>query len=396
MFGAKRTFVLLAVLLAMAAGAHAQQTAFHVEEATIDDVHRTIREGRITCKGLVEIYLKRAKAYNGVSNELVTKDGEAIPPAPGVVRAGAPLKFPTQTVAISTLLPNFDQYAGPPIEFGRMEATASDPSVQQQFGMTVGIPNAGQLNALGTINIRGERSVTCKGDRDRRPADGPLPPGSPAVCEEFRKQPDALERAAALDAQYGRNPDLQKLPMYCVVFTFKDSYDAKDMRSTGGADANYDIDFPARDQTLVAQLREKGAIIYAKTANTEYNGRPVPAIRGGAGAERGANRSTKVFVSVQGYQRSSWAGTPSDGYDTTSAASLGSSSGSGVSVSANLATCSLCEETSMSCRGPSNHNAVALILPHKSLISFLGGSIGADIYLDRAGIMCRRSEERRV
>ena len=43
----------------------------------------------------------------------------------------------------------------------------------------------------------------------------------------------------------------------------------------------------------------------------------------------------------------------------------------------------------MSCRGPSNHNAVALILPHKSLISFLGGAIGADIYLDRAGIMCR-------
>ena len=221
---------------------------------------------------------------------MVTKDGAAIPSAPGVVRAGSPLKFPTQTVAISTLLPNFDQYAGPPIEFGRMEPTASDPTVQQQFGMTIGIPNAGQLNALGTLNIRGERSVTCKGDRDRRPSDGPLPPGSPAVCEEFRKQPDALERAAELDAQYGRNPDLAKMPMYCVVFSFKDSYDTKDMRSTGGADANYDIDFPARDQTLVAQLREKGAIIYAKTANTEYNGRPVPAIRGGAGGERGTNR----------------------------------------------------------------------------------------------------------
>ena len=389
MFGAKRTFVLLAVLLAMAAGAHAQQTAFHVEEATIDDVHRTIREGRITCKGLVEIYLKRAKAYNGVSNELVTKDGEAIPPAPGVVRAGAPLKFPTQTVAISTLLPNFDQYAGPPIEFGRMEATASDPTVQQQFGMTIGIPNAGQLNALGTINIRGERSVTCKGDRDRRPSDGPLPPGSPAVCEEFRKQPDALERAAELDAQYGSNPDLAKMPMYCVAFSFKDAFDTKDMRSTGAGDARYDIDFPARDQTLVAQLRKKGAIIYAKTANTEYNGRPVPSIRGGAGRERGTNRPVKVFVSVQGYQRSSWSGNPSDVYDTTRAASLGSSSGSGVSVSANLATCSICEETSLSCRGPSNHNAVALILPQKSLISFLGGAIGADIYLDRAGIMCR-------
>jgi amidase len=389
MFRSKRAFFLLAVMLAAAGAAPSQRVGFHLEEATIDDVHRSIRAGQITCKGLIQLYINRAKAYNGVSNVLVTKDGEPIPLAPGIVRAGLPLKFPTQTVAISTLLPNFDQYAGPPIEFGRMESTASDPTVQQQFGMTIGISSAGQLNALGTINIRGERSVTCKGDRDRRPADGPLPPDSPAVCEQFRKQPDALERAAELDAQYGRLPDLAKMPMYCVAFSFKDAYDTKDMRSTGGADARYDIDFPARDQTLVEQLREKGAIIYAKTANTEYNGRPVPSIRGGAGAERGTNKPVKVFVSTQGYQRSSWAGNPSDVYDTTRAASLGSSSGSGVSVSANLATCSICEETSLSCRGPSNHNAVALILPHKALISFLGGAIGADIYLDRAGIMCR-------
>jgi amidase len=386
---ANRALFLLAAILAAAQAASSQQSPFHLQETTIDDLHRAIRNGQITCKGVVQLYLNRAKAYDGVADVLVTKDGAPIPPAPGVVRAGSPLKFPTQTVALSTLLPDFDQYAGAPIEFGRMEPTASDPSVQQQYGMTVGIPHAGQLNALGTLNLRGERSVTCKGDSDRRPSDGPLPPGSPAVCEEFRKQPDALERAAELDAQYGRNPDLAKLPVYCVVFSFKDSYDVKDMRSTGGADANYDIDFPARDQTLVAQLREKGAIIYAKTANTEYNGRPVPAIRGGSGGERGTNRPTKVFVSVQGYQRSTWAGNPSDVYDTTRAASLGSSSGSGVSVSANLVTCSICEETSMSCRGPSNHNSVALILPHKSLISFLGGSIGADIYLDRAGIMCR-------
>ena len=386
-FGAGPAFFLFAAMLAAAGSARAQQ--FHLQEGTIDDIHRAIRSGQITCKGLVQLYLNRAKAYNGVADVLVTKDGAPIPAAPGVVRAGSPLKFPTQTIAISTLLPDFDQYAGPPIEFGRMEPTASDPSVQQQYGMTIGMPNAGQLNALGTLNLRGERSVTCKGDRDRRPSDGPLPAGSPAVCEEFRKQPDALERAAELDAQYGKNPDLAKMPLYCVVFSFKDSYDTKDMRSTGGADANYDIDFPARDHTLVGELRQKGAIIYAKTANTEYNGRPVPAIRGGAGAERGTNRPTKVFVSTEGYQRSTWAGNPSEVYDTTRAASLGSSSGSGVSVSSNLVTCSICEETSMSCRGPSNHNSVALILPHKSLISFLGGAIGADIYNDRAGIMCR-------
>jgi Asp-tRNA(Asn)/Glu-tRNA(Gln) amidotransferase A subunit family amidase len=50
---------------------------------------------------------------------------------------------------------------------------------------------------------------------------------------------------------------------------------------------------------------------------------------------------------------------------------------------------SLGEETRASTRGPANHNAVALILPHKSLLGFNGGAIGADIYNDRSGIHCR-------
>ena len=86
-------------------------------------------------------------------------------------------------------------------------------------------------------------------------------------------QPDALERAAELDATYGREPDLEAMPMYGVVFSFKDPFDTTDMRSTGGADARFDIDFPARDHVLVEQLRAKGAIVYAKAVNTEYNGR---------------------------------------------------------------------------------------------------------------------------
>jgi amidase len=359
----------------------AQAPPFHLMEATIDDVHRAIRTGQITCQGLVEAYLNRAKAYNGVSNTLVTKDGAPIPEAPGVVRAGTPLKFPTTTVKASTVLPNLEQYVGPPIEFGRMEPTSSDPSVQQQFGMTVGIPNAGQVNALGTINIRGERSVTCKGDFDKAPSTGPLPAGAPPVCEEFRKQPDALERAAELDAQYGQNPDLAALPMYCLPFSFKDPFDTKDMRSTGGADARYDIDFPARDHILVDQLRTKGAIIYAKSVLTEYNGR--------AGNPGGKNKPDKVLVSTEGFQRSTWSGNPSNPYDTTRAASLGSSSGSGVAVSTNLVMCGLCEESRASCRGPANHNSDALILPHKALIGFDGGAIGSDVFVDRTGIHCR-------
>ena len=356
---------------------------FHLEEATISDVHRGIQEGQLTCLGLVEMYLDRAKAYNGVTNQLVTRDGAPVPAVPGMVRVGAPLEYPSETVAVTEVLPDFDQYEGPPIEFGRMEPTASDPSVYAQYGMTVGMPNAGQTNALGTLNLRGERSVTCKGDADLHPSAGPLPTSSHAVCEDFRQYPDALEQAMGLDEQYGTEPDLENLPMYCIPFSFKDPFDTKDMRTTAAADARYDIDFPARDHILVEQLREKGAIIYAKAVNTEYNGRARAASVGGR------NEATMVLPSTLGYQRSSWSGNPSNSYDTTRAASLGSSSGSAVGVSANMAMCSLCEETSMSCRGPANHNSVSLILPHKAMISFLGAAIGADVYYDRSGIHCR-------
>jgi amidase len=354
---------------------------FHLEEATIDDVHRAIQEGQITCHGLVAAYEARAAAYNGVTNELVTADGKDVPAVPGVVRAGAPLQYPTKTVKISDVLPDFDQYAGPPIEFGRMEPTSTDPTVYQQYGMTVGMPDVKAVNALQTINIRGERSVTCKGDFDLAPSKGPLPAGTPKVCEEFRKLPDALERAAELDKEYGRKPDVAKLPLYCVPFAFKDPYDTMDMHTTGGADARYDIDFPARDHTVVAELRKKGAIIYAKSVLTEYNGR--------GGNPGGKNKPTAVLPSNLGYQRSTWGGNPSSVYDSTRAGSLGSSSGSGASVSANLEMCGMCEESRASCRGPANHNSDALILPQKAMISMLGGGIGSDMYVDRAGIHCR-------
>src|SRR5712671_3153447 len=171
------------------------------------------------------------------------------------------------------------------------------------------------------------------------------------------------------------------MPMYGVVFSFKDPFDTKDMRTTAGGDVRYDIDFPARDHVLVEQLRRKGALIFAKAVNTEYNGR--------AGNPGGRHGPDKVLPSTLGYQRSTWGGNPANPYDTTRAASLGSSSGSGVSVSANLVMASLGEETRASCRGPSNHNAIALILPHKAMLGFDGGAIGADIYCDRTGIHAR-------
>jgi amidase len=357
------------------------QKRFCLEEATIDELHRAIKAGEVTCLEVVQRYIERVRAYNGVCSMLVTEDGAPVSQAAGPIRAQQPVVFPTETVKASAVLPHLDKYKGPPLEFGRMEPTASDSSVQQQFGMIVGIPNLGQVNALATLNIRGERSVTCRGDFDLHPSKGTLPPEAPPICEYFRQLPDALERAAELDAKYGRAPDLQKMPMYGVVFSLKDSFDTRDMRSTGGGDAAYDIDFPARDHVLVEQLREKGAIIFAKAVCTEYNGR--------AGDPGGNHQPVKVLPSTLGYQRSTWAGNPSNPYDTMRAASLGSSSGSGVSVSTNMVMASLGEETRASCRGPSNHNAIALILPHKAMIGFSGGAIGADIYCDRTGIHAR-------
>ena len=363
-------------------------SGFRLEEASIDDLHAAIKDGRTTVVEVVQHYIDRVRAYNGVASMLVTEDGMPVPEARGVVRGGEPIVFPTETIKASDVLPDMDKYKGPALEFGRMEATASKPDVDQQFGMIAGIPNAGQVNALATINIRGERSVTCWGEYDKHPDDGPLPDGAPPVCEVFRRQPDALERAAELDAQYGTDPDLEAMPMYGVVFSFKDPFDTKDMRSTGGADAAYDNDFPARDHVLVNQLRNKGAIIFAKAVSTEYNGRAGDP-GGVVGDPTGGHQPDKVLPSTLGYQRTTWGGNPSNPYDTTRAASLGSSSGSAVSVSTNLVMASLGEETRASTRGPANHNSIALILPHKALIGFNGGAIGADIYCDRTGIMCR-------
>jgi amidase len=135
-------------------GSKEKDSSFCLEEATIEELHQAIRSGKTTCVAVVQHYIARVRAFNGVSSMLVTEDGAPVPQATGAVRAMAPMLFPTATVKSSTIIPDLNKYKGPPLEYGRMEATASDPSGQQQFGMIVGIPNAGQVNALATLNIR--------------------------------------------------------------------------------------------------------------------------------------------------------------------------------------------------------------------------------------------------
>ena len=374
-----RTILLLCALTATGCS-RATPPAFHLQEATIESIHAAITSGETSCRAIVEAYINRAKAYNGVCTALVTRDGAPVAEAKEVVRATAPLKFPTQTVAAATVFPDLDKYAGLPLDYGRMESTVSDRAVMQQAGMRVGIPNAGQVNALETLNIRGERSVTCKGAFDAHPSTGLLPPGAPPECEMFRLQPDALERAAELDAQYGRNPDLAALPMYCITVAFKDPYETKDMRSTSGNDATFAMDAPPLDSTIAARLREKGAIIYAKTTSHEFNAGPNDPGTGGPA-------KAKTNFVAGGQAISSWSGQACNPYDTERVP-RGSSSGSGVAVAANLVTVAVCEQTVASCQGPASRNNSTLILPTKGLLPDSGG-IGNQSVTDRAGIIAR-------
>jgi Asp-tRNA(Asn)/Glu-tRNA(Gln) amidotransferase A subunit family amidase len=373
--------LLTPALLCLAVGAASTSEAagkFQVEEATIGGVHAAIKSGETTCKDVVQAYIERAKAYNGVCTALITADGAKIKAGKGYVRAGKPLVFPTKTVKASTILPDLDRYQGLPLDYGRMETTVSDPSVVAQIGMRVGMPNAGQLNALETLNIRGERSVTCKGKFDAHPSTGPLPAGAPSVCEEFRKQPDALEHAAELDAKYGTDPDLATLPMYCVTVSVKDPFDTKDMRTTSNNDVAFAMDVPPVDATLVAQMRAKGAIIYAKSVAHEFNGGP---------GNPGGAESKKTNQVKGGQTMGAWGGQACNPYDTERV-SRGSSGGSGVSVGGNLVMVGICEQSGASCQGPASRNGTALILTTKGIMPDNGG-IGNQWLNDRAGIHAR-------
>ena len=138
---------------------------FCLEEATIDELHEAIRNGETTCVAVVQHYIERARAYNGVASRLVTEDGGPAREATGMVRATAPLRFPTETVKASAILPDLDNYTGPPIEFGRMETTASDPAVQ---GASFPARRPGRHHA------RGPRRARIAGSRAS-------PPGGPVL-----------------------------------------------------------------------------------------------------------------------------------------------------------------------------------------------------------------------
>lgn len=217
------------------------------------------------------------------------------------------------------------------------------------------IPHAGQINALQTLNLRpAARKAWGFDDRKARSMTD-AEDNNPAM-------PDALEIAAELDRKFAETGKLVG-PLHGVVIAVKDQYDTFDLRTTAGADAFYANDRPPRDATFVKKLREAGAIILAKSNLGEY---------------------------ASGIPRSSFGGTFSNPYDTERSP-MGSSSGSGTAVAANLVTCAIGEETGTSIRGPASYNNCVGIAGTQELVS-RDGMMGAGINT-RCGPICRTVED---
>src|SRR5262249_34682926 len=144
--------------------------------------------------------------------------------------------------------------------------------------------------------------------------------------------------------------------------------------ATGGNDVNFAMDAPKMDSPDVANLREKGAIIYAIAAASA------------TGLSANGPIKPKTYLPNGNFQDAAWGGQACNPYDT-SRVPRGTSNGSGVSVSANLAACSICEQSSASCKGPASRNNIVNLLTTKGIT--MNGGAGYEDAGDRAGIHCR-------
>ena len=184
----------------------------------------------------------------------------------------------------------------------------------------------------------------------------------------------ALEEADRLDEE--RRQGRVRGPLHGIPIALKDIINTTDMPTTGGALA-FEGYTPPYDAPLVAHLREAGAVLIAKTVNTELanwvtNGMP-------------GNYSAVGGYGMNPYEprRDPRPGT-SDGRPV---AGTGGSS-SGIGTAANFWAASVGTETSGSILSPSNANMLAGIKPTVGRISRYGIiPITAD--QDTAGPMAR-------
>lgn len=181
--------------------------------------------------------------------------------------------------------------------------------------------------------------------------------------------PDALTIADALDKE--RKKGKVRGPMHGIPVLIKDNIDTADkMHTTAGSWALYDAPTPKQDSPLAASLRRAGAVILGKTNLSEWaNFRANP--RNGRGTSgwsgRGGQTNMPYFLDQN----------PS-----------GSSSGSGVAVSANLCPVAIGTETNGSIISPAVTNGIVGLKPTVGLVPRTG-IIPISHTQDTAGPMTR-------
>ena len=177
--------------------------------------------------------------------------------------------------------------------------------------------------------------------------------------------PDALSIADTLDKEIKRGRFRSKL--HGIPILIKDNIDTADrMLTTAGSLALVDAPTPKRDAFVVERLRKAGALILGKTNLSEWaNFRGNRSISGWSG--RGGQTNNPYYLDQN---------------------PCGSSSGSGVAVSANLAAAAVGTETNGSIICPALTNGVVGIKPTLGLIS-RSGIIPIAHTQDTAGPMAR-------
>ncbi len=181
--------------------------------------------------------------------------------------------------------------------------------------------------------------------------------------------PDALAIADAMDKE--RKKGKMRSMLHGIPILIKDNIETTDkMHTTAGSWALYDAPTPKADAFIVQKLRKAGAVIIGKTnlsewANFRSTGTPTRQTSGWSG--RGGQTNMPYFLDQN----------PS-----------GSSSGSGVAVSANLISVAIGSETNGSIISPAVTNGIVGIKPTVGLVS-RSGIIPISHSQDTAGPMAR-------
>ena len=187
----------------------------------------------------------------------------------------------------------------------------------------------------------------------------------PKLRSVIETNPDALKIAEESDKERKRGKVRSML--HGIPVLIKDNIDTADrMKTTAGSFALVDAPVPERDAFIVEKLRKAGAIILGKTNLSEWaNFRSTKSISGWSG--RGGQTNNPYILDKN---------------------PCGSSAGSGVAISANLAAVAVGTETNGSIICPATRSGVVGIKPTLGLIS-RSGIIPIAHTQDTAGPMAR-------